>query len=175
MNERLGIVYDKLEGDTLLDLLLGGTDVAQMMLKFANVHKAVLSQHVENVLSYKEFLRCCVSNGRNKEVLNQIQSLPEGNCLCHGDFHPGNVWVSSNGEWFVIDFMNVCCGPWQYDVARSYLLIAEGNIPENIPNRDDIRSMQQQLAQQYLQYIEVTLDELEEYITVIRIARTYEK
>ena len=47
-----------------------------------------------------------------------IDKLADGDTLCHGDFHPGNILLSGDGA-FIIDFMNVCCGNYLYDVART--------------------------------------------------------
>lgn len=48
-------------------------------------------------------------DGERKELLEMIDNLADGNALCHGDFHPGNIQMSE-GNIYVIDFMNVCKG-----------------------------------------------------------------
>lgn len=39
-------------------------------------------------------------------MTEKILALPEGDHICHGDFHPGNIILKSDGTAVVIDFMN---------------------------------------------------------------------
>jgi aminoglycoside phosphotransferase (APT) family kinase protein len=58
-------------------------------------------------------------------ALALLETLPNGTALCHGDFHPGNVLISTRGP-VVIDWMTASLGsPWA-DVARSSLLLTIG-------------------------------------------------
>jgi aminoglycoside phosphotransferase (APT) family kinase protein len=54
--------------------------------------------------------------------------MPEGDRLCHGDFHPINV-LGEISRPVVIDWPDACRGDPAADVCRSYLLLklhAEG-------------------------------------------------
>ncbi len=44
-----------------------------------------------------------------EKVLSILDELPDGDILCHGDFHPGNIFISE-GQTIAIDFMNICKG-----------------------------------------------------------------
>ena len=48
--------------------------------------------------------------------------MPDGDRLCHGDFHPINV-LGQNSRSMVIDWPDACCGDPAADVRRSYLLL----------------------------------------------------
>ena len=48
--------------------------------------------------------------------------MPEGDCLCHGDFHPINV-LGAVSRPLVIDWSHACSGNPSADVCRSYLLL----------------------------------------------------
>lgn len=74
----------------------------------------------------------------------------------------------------MIDFMNVCHGPWQYDVASTYVLISEGDIPKEIHNREELVYMQKQIADIYLKKINVSYNEIREYVSIIQKCRQYE-
>jgi len=58
-------------------------------------------------------LKCNIVNSpaanskKQEEVLQMLDKLMDGDTLCHGDFHPGNILIS-DGHTMVIDFMNVC-------------------------------------------------------------------
>jgi hypothetical protein len=55
-----------------------------------------------------------------------IDELPEGEAICHGDFHPGNI-LKSNGENYIIDWFGAYQGDILSDVAHSYLVMK--NVP----------------------------------------------
>ena len=53
-------------------------------------------------------------------MLNHLGSSGDGDKLCHGDFHPGNVLLTEKGA-VVIDWMTASiCNPWA-DMARTDL------------------------------------------------------
>ena len=52
----------------------------------------------------------------------KLQSFARGKALCHGDFNPTNVIITSKGDWRVIDWSHVRLGDPLADVARTYLL-----------------------------------------------------
>ena len=173
---RAGIIYGRLQGQSMLEKLLQGEDVNFLFNQIVDLHKKILGYNTCEVMSYKEFLQLCIGEktNRNVDIYNEIEVLPEGNCLCHGDYHPGNIWVDINEKLLVIDFMNVCYGPWQYDVARTYVLISEGDVPQEIPNREKIIYMQKQLGEMYLKKLDVLYNEISEYVSIIKKCREYE-
>lgn len=173
---RAGIIYGRLHGQSMLEKLLQDEDVNFLFNQIVDLHKKILGYNTCEVMSYKEFLQLCIGEktNRNVDIYNEIEGLPEGNYLCHGDYHPGNIWVDVNGKLSVIDFMNVCHGPWQYDVARTYVLISEGDVPQEIPNREKIIYMQKQLGEMYLKKLDVLYNEISKYVSIIKKCREYE-
>ena len=61
-------------------------------------------------------------------ALEELDRFPEGDRLCHGDFHPGNVLETGAGP-VVIDWTLGAGGPPVADVARTRLLITGGGLP----------------------------------------------
>ena len=57
-----------------------------------------------------------------------LQQLPDGDRMCHFDFHPANVLMSPNGP-VVIDWTGVKRGDHHADVARSVLILRLGEPP----------------------------------------------
>lgn len=55
----------------------------------------------------------------------RLESLPDGEALCHYDFHPANVMRSAKGP-VVIDWPNATRGAPEADVARTLLLLGAG-------------------------------------------------
>jgi aminoglycoside phosphotransferase (APT) family kinase protein len=65
-------------------------------------------------------------------ALKELETLPEGDRLCHGDFHPGNVMLS-DGEPVVIDWPNATRGDYHSDFARGTLVLKLGDPPDTAP------------------------------------------
>jgi Predicted aminoglycoside phosphotransferase len=49
-----------------------------------------------------------------------IDALPDGNAVCHGDFHGGNI-LSDGKEYVILDWPEVAIGNPCFDVCRTYL------------------------------------------------------
>lgn len=65
-------------------------------------------------------------------VLDALARLPEGDKLCHGDFHPDNVIETKDGP-VIIDWVDATCGAPLADVARTALLVRYGSLPPGNP------------------------------------------
>lgn len=177
LDDRLGIVYDLMEGEALLDWVLRTGDLQQCAVYMAELHKSILQMEVENVDDYKDFLRYFISRipdtSQREEALRILDRLPEGNTLCHGDFHPGNILLKQ-GTTGIIDFMNICHGYYLYDVARTVFLVQYTPVHEEGEMGEQIRQFKKSLADLYLMQMQVTRDMIQDYLTVIRAARIIE-
>jgi len=58
-------------------------------------------------------------------ALAKLDLLPQGERLCHGDFHPDNIILSPRGP-FIIDWSEATKGDPAADVARTRLLMSLG-------------------------------------------------
>jgi len=60
---------------------------------------------------------------RHKQsLLRSLAAMPEGDRLCHGDFHPRNV-LGDLAQPVVIDWPDACRGDPAADACRSHLLM----------------------------------------------------
>ena len=148
--------------------LYGSGGSGQTKKRKASISSAALREYggyrnevAVKLRSYKEFLIRSLENRKikNEVLFNAINDLPDDDCLLHGDFHPNNILVMSDGTPIIIDFMNVCCGPALYDIARTYFLIKQFDDP---------------LANRYLKCIDVSENDIAEYLNVIKFYRQYE-
>ena len=63
-------------------------------------------------------------------ALRELERLPAGDRLCHGDFHPANVLAARDGP-VVIDWTLAARGDPTADVARTRLLLLDSAVPED--------------------------------------------
>jgi hypothetical protein len=60
---------------------------------------------------------------RTKErILGVLKDLPDGDSLCHGDFHPGNI-ICDKDSRYLIDWVGASRGDFCADVAHTYVLL----------------------------------------------------
>lgn len=55
-------------------------------------------------------------------LFTRLAALPDGNRLCHGDFHPWNI-IGPPGTTMIVDWPDATSGPPAADACRSYLLM----------------------------------------------------
>lgn len=173
---RFGIIYDKVQGVSLLSWLIETNDIETCARHMSKLHKKILKCKVSadntNIISYKEFLyENIVHTQKLKgDILSALNLLPEGDTLCHGDFHPGNIFIDK-GEEILIDFMNICKGHYLYDIARTIYLIEYTPVPNDVDNINVIKMLKRELGKTYLKELGIQRNEIEKFIDVIKVAR----
>lgn len=63
-------------------------------------------------------------------ALDRLSTLPDGDRLCHGDYHPANV-LGTLDIPVIIDWGDASRGTPAADVARTLLLLGMGELPPN--------------------------------------------
>ncbi|ERI95020.1 phosphotransferase enzyme family protein [Clostridiales bacterium oral taxon 876 str. F0540] len=171
-----GIIYDKVEGESLLDWVMKTGDVKKCAEYMAKLHREIVQNTINNVSNYKDFLRshilraCFKDFNKQKDALQLLDKLPEGDSLCHGDFHPGNILIS-NGNTIVLDFMNICQGNLLYDVARTVFLVEYTPVPEGDYDKEVLLQLKKTLTDLYLMEMNITREMIQDYLSVIALAR----
>ncbi|HYH02387.1 MAG TPA: phosphotransferase, partial [Bacillota bacterium] len=174
--DRNGIVYDTVDGESLLDWVRKTGDVKGCAVYMSKLHKAIVRNRVRNVSNYKEFLRYYIAKApsfapkKQTEVLQMLDKFPDGHTLCHGDFHPGNIFIAG-GHTTVIDFMNICQGDFLYDVARTVFLVEYTPVSTEEKDRELLLQLKKTLVDLYLIQMNVTREIIQEYLSVITAAR----
>ena len=67
----------------------------------------------------------------------------------------------------VIDFMNVCRGPYLYDVARTVFLVEYTPVPGGAIDRGAQLHLKKTLSQLYLRHMGVAKELIQDYIVII--------
>jgi tRNA A-37 threonylcarbamoyl transferase component Bud32 len=129
---RTGIVYEKIKGEMLSDYISGNIiSTRKIIRKFVQTQKRISNINVENVPSHTNKLRqkitsSCLLSDSEKEIVLKYLSIINNNELCHGDYHPENVFVDQNHDFKVIDWANMFVSNKYLDIARTYYLIKSG-------------------------------------------------
>lgn len=73
-----------------------------------------------------------IPSGIRAVALEELARLPDGNALCHGDFHPDNVLLCLSGP-AVIDWPDASRGDPCGDFARTALMMQFGSLAPGAP------------------------------------------
>lgn len=133
-NNRYGIVYEEVKGIDMLNILTQKRGkLKDCAKKMAQIHASLHKEDINIAYSLKDKLKNDIENiveltNEEKEKIKQhLDSLPDGNKICHFDFHPGNIMFKGDTP-MVIDWMNACMGTRGADMARTCLLLTGGEV-----------------------------------------------
>jgi hypothetical protein len=134
LDGRQGLIYERVSGDSLLTLL--GKQpwlCVRYARQFAGLQATIHRQSGSGLVSLKTGLVRAIRAfdglpaGCLADALNRLARMPEGEALCHFDFHPDQVIMTAAGL-VVLDWMTACAGQPAADVARTTLLIRFGPV-----------------------------------------------
>lgn len=173
VGKRTGIIYEKISGNDLLGEVFSNLQnldvVEKIMTEFTDFHRDFLSHRSKKCISYKDYLKYF--------GYPDDGSLPDDDFLCHGDFHFANLMRRGEEKSLcAIDFMNLCHGPKEYDVARAYVLIVEDILPADMPSeqRKMLIEGKAVAGKMYLEKMGYTVEQLAPYIPAIEFCRKRE-
>ena len=181
---RRGLIYERLEGISMLEdmnarpwmLLKHARDLAELQV---TTHQ----KSITRLPSYKDRLRYDIgktsqlTDELRKKAFATLDALPDGQNLCHGDYHPGNVFLTDHGP-VIIDWMTACSGsPWA-DVARTSLILSIGAKAAGKQVRPIIRAAIKLYHRSYLHRYQArkadTTKEFSRWMPIIAAARLSE-
>jgi aminoglycoside phosphotransferase (APT) family kinase protein len=101
---------------------------------FAELHAGLHAKSVPDLPRQRERVEARVRSAPlearwRDAALRLLDTLPDGDRLCHGDFHPANVILSGAGP-VIIDWPDATSGNPLADVARTLTLIRFGPLAE---------------------------------------------
>lgn len=176
----LGQVYERIDGGSMAEALLGiaaaepGT-ITELARTFAEVQATIHAHDGIPELPSQRFLAAVIRridvlpSDLKEATLKAFDKLPEGDRLCHGDFHPFNVLLSSRGP-VVIDWNNAHVGDPMEDVARSEVILSGVSVaqPSYRPMIDPFR---QAYLEHYCQLVSVDPQRLVPWQPIVAAVR----
>jgi len=132
VKDRMGIVYEKLNGEMLSDHLSRNFKNARKIVhKFTQIQKRLNNISTENLPNHTNRLKqkimgsSLLCDSEKETILGYLKTINK-NEICHGDYHPENVFVDQNHNFRVIDWANMFVSNKYIDIARTYYLIKSG-------------------------------------------------
>ncbi|SFF19940.1 Predicted kinase, aminoglycoside phosphotransferase (APT) family [Paenibacillus catalpae] len=125
---RSGLLYERIAGSSLLAMMMRNPDQAEPYgTVLARLHADIHRRRASRLPKQKERLAMFIRQSaaflgeRVQPVLDDLELLPEGESVCHGDLHPDNV-LHSDGRLTAIDWMDAHTGDPLCDVARTSMI-----------------------------------------------------
>jgi aminoglycoside phosphotransferase (APT) family kinase protein len=184
LDGRVGIVYERISGISQTEALKRQPwTLFRVARQLAELHLAIHSRTVPELPSLKERLANRIQGlaGMPEDVQGQLlgllANLPDGLALCHGDFHPENLFLTARGA-VILDWMDAARGHPLADVARSSLLMRHAVIPPEYPGRRLIEVVRGAIHSRYLRHYFAESPhprrDLQSWLTVVAAARMAE-
>ena len=130
IGDRFGLTYQRVDGPSMLEEIRARPWTLPRSSRLLAALQAGMHddnpvtglpsqrQHLENKILGAKGL----SPELRAAALEALVAMPEGERLCHGDFHPDNVLMADHGP-VVIDWIDATLGRPLADVARSSVIL----------------------------------------------------
>jgi aminoglycoside phosphotransferase (APT) family kinase protein len=126
---RWAVIMDRADGPAFAEA--GHRDPGRLsafLAEMVQLHMRVHSQSGARLGTMKARLRANIQvatilgEARRHNLLDRLAALPDGDRLCHGDFHPWNI-MGLRGQELLVDWLDAFSGDPAADVCRSYVLM----------------------------------------------------
>jgi uncharacterized protein (TIGR02172 family) len=185
VNGRRGIIFERVSGISMLqDMNNHPWKLFQYARTLAVLQFKINQLSLPGFMPYKDELAYAIrkaphlDNHTRKKVLDMLSSLPDGDRVCHGDFHPGNIMLTDKGA-VVIDWITVRTGNPIADFTRTSMILTVG--PKGAGNQISpimmgfIKAFHKIYARHYLHLMPDKNNERHKWLTVIAAARLAEQ
>jgi aminoglycoside phosphotransferase (APT) family kinase protein len=178
---RPGVIYERLDGPSLLNHATARpwTILASARL-MAELHAQMHTCRPAGLPSQRQRLQQKIAAAQplaphlKQAALTALDKLPDGDVLCHGDYHPDNILLSARGP-AILDWVEATCGHPLADVARTTLMMRHASVPPHVPGRQLIelgrRLWHQVYLRRYCQLRSVTPRQIDAWLLPVAAAR----
>lgn len=142
VNNRNGLIYERVDGASMWEgLQRKPWRVVRYAHQTAELHAEVHAntlrpdipsqrRRLERKIKAADPLPASVK----QSLLAALTNLPDGDSICHGDFHPGNILLTP-AHAVVIDWIDASIGNPLADVARTTIIILGAAASSQVPNQ----------------------------------------
>ena len=135
---RLGVVFERIDGPSMLeDVLRHPWRIVSTAHQFADLHLAMHRRTLAELPCGRELLTGLLeaaprlTDEVKAQLLGKLEQLPDEEAICHCDYHPDNILMTTRGP-IVIDWMSVTRGHPLADVAGTSLLFRIIETPSTV-------------------------------------------
>jgi len=129
VGSQVGLIMERVDGPTMLEALCDSPgEMGPLACRMATLHADLHGNPAAGLPGLRQRLRAKIdgvgelAQETKAAILAALDGLLDGDALCHGDFHPGNVILTSTGP-VIIDWFDAARGDPAADVARTVLLL----------------------------------------------------
>jgi len=172
---RVGIVYPRLEGETLMDWIRRNPMRARWALgQMADIHAAMHRAWGGGLRRLKLVLATDIAYGPapiilQRAAIDYLEALPDGDALTHGDLHLGNIMLTPQGM-MVIDWSKAAAGHPAADAVRSEMLMRFGIGPADWVTKIWRDWAAGQLRKSYMRSCAVTMRDMDRWRPIVALA-----
>jgi hypothetical protein len=111
---RWGVLMDRAPNSRFADQV-GATAGVSPLTEMAQLQRSIHEKPGEGLPSLIERLSARIRRAEGldaasrRRLLTELESLPDGDRVCHGDFHPWNIHGAGQG-FMVVDWLDACSG-----------------------------------------------------------------
>ncbi len=129
INDKWTIVYEHIKGKSLSQLMEEHPEKHDEYLNmFVDLQLDVLSKNCPELvpLNDKMTRNICDTDFPatiRYDLLNRLNEMPRQTKICHGDFNPSNIVISTDGTPYILDWSHAAKGSGAADAAGTYLCL----------------------------------------------------
>ena len=160
VENRQGIIFERVHGVTMVEAIMANP---QKLISYAHLLAELqVDMHARTASklpSQRHRLQRTIQSvsglaiETKAAILNDLDRLPDDNAICHGDFHPENILLTTE-EPVIIDWVDATQGSPLVDVARTTLLLRFSELPSSMsePRRQKIAEIRYLFCEAYLEH-----------------------
>jgi uncharacterized protein (TIGR02172 family) len=181
---RNGLVYERAAGESMLAIF---QRKPWRVFKYSRILAGLHSQMHGNSFKaevpdqtskFQRKIKCVdvLSASLKASLLQALDSMPKGDRVCHGDFHPANVLMSTK-DATVIDWIDASRGNPLADVARTSIIFLGSAETKQTPNlflKIFIKIAHVEYLREYFRLRPTGMNEYRRWLPIVAAARLVE-
>lgn len=130
------IVYEFIAGRTLAELMDQNPEkLEEYLTQFVDIQLLMHTKKAPLLTMIKDKMHRKIDESgldatTRYELHTRLNSMPDHNKVCHGDFNPHNIIINEGGDFSILDWSHATQGNASADAARTFLLFNLEGKPE---------------------------------------------